>query len=751
MVRRPGRNGFRRTRLLALATLIATSLALPAGSAAAQPGTKTGVNGTKALTITVLSGRADLVSAGDALVEVSGPDQARLRTATVTLNGTEVTSRFAVRADGRYLGLLTGLRVGRNEVRAAVGSPRHRLAAKLTLTNHPHGGPLFAGPQVQPWDCDLHPATTGLGAPTDPQCNTPTVFSYLYRSTAGGAFQPYDPAAPAADVATTTTDTGLSVPYIVRLETGVMDRGIYSVAVLFDPSRPWTWWQRQKGWNGKVLYPFGGGSAPMHVTGTPVSVLDDIALSRGYLVASSGLNVHGTNNNTVVSAEAVTMLKEHIVETYGEIRFTIGTGCSGGSIQQQLIAEQYPGLLNAIQPNCSYPDTWTTGVEVQDCGLLVRYFATASGWSDAQRSAVAGTQDSTVCAFWNAAFVPSSIPSRAQNCGWAASDPRVYNPVSNPGGTRCSLPDYQIAIWGARPRRIWTAPEQAAGQGFARSAADNTGVLYGLVALRAGTISAEQFTDLNAGIGGNDLDGQWQNARTSADPGAAATAYRSGQVTQGYRLDEVPIIDLRGSSNTNDIHTDFHSYELRARLDQANGRHANQVIWTWNKQHTPTGIQTPTEIRVRALNTLDSWLTAIQADHRNLPPAAKVRAHRPSTAVDTCWPQGSAATGIGPAVTDPEYAGVCGQTFGHYGDAREVAGEPVTGLSLQCRLKPLRQRDLPELTGEQLRRLATALPSGVCDWSRPPVGYRIASPWLSFAGGPGGKPLGAPPRSQPVR
>ena len=48
--------------------------------------------------------------------------------------------------------------------------------------------------------------------------------------------------------------------------------------------------------------------------------------------------------------------------------------------------------------------------------------------------------------------------------------------------------------------------------------------------------------------------------------------YRTGQVTHGTQLANVPIIDLRGSEHLfNDIHTDYHSYVMRARLDAANG------------------------------------------------------------------------------------------------------------------------------------------------------------------------------------
>ena len=43
-----------------------------------------------------------------------------------------------------------------------------------------------------------------------------------------------------------------------------------------------------------------------------------------------------------------------------------------------------------------------------------------------------------------------------------------------------------------------------------------------------------------------------------------------------------------------------------------------------------------------------------------------------------------------------------------------------------------------------------AFPGGVCDWTLPSVGYTPAVPWLSFADGPGGRPLGAAPVSMVV-
>jgi hypothetical protein len=229
-----------------------------------------------------------------------------------------------------------------------------------------------------------------------------------------------------------------------------------------------------------------------------------------------------------------------------------------------------------------------------------------------------------------------------------------------------------------------------------------------------------------------------------------AIADRAGQVTQGYRLDRVPIIDLRGSANSLDIHTDYHSWELRARLDRANGHHANQVIWTWRSAGNFGGITPPPDIAAKAFLTMDAWLTTIEADRRRLPLESKVRANRPAGAADACWPQSTAATG-GAQVVDPEYRGACRAAFPHYGDARSVAGERLSGETLKCRLVPPRREAVPQLSDDQWSRLATAFPDGVCDWSHPGPGYRPSRPWLSFESGPGGRPLGRAPRSHAVR
>jgi Tannase-like family of unknown function (DUF6351) len=661
--------------------------------------------------IEVLSNRADLISGGDALVAVTG------RVDRVTLDGKDVTAELTPRR-GRLVGLVDGLIVGRNELRAVT---RRGPDARITITDHPIGGPVFAGPQVQPWVCNTVP---GFPAPQDAQCDAPATTSFVYMDAGTHRFTPYDPSNPpaAAQIATTTTDRGDTVPYVVRVERGAMDRGLYEVAVL------------DRGWNHELLYQFGGGTAPHHSNGAPISDLVDMALSRGFMVANNSLNTRGMNSNDVVSAEAVMMLEEHIREAYGPLRATLGTGCSGGSIQQQVIAADYPGLLDGIQPNCSYQDSWTTGNEVADCHLLLHYFAgSGAGFTPAQQAAVMGEQFAPpglrVCDLWEATFASVSTPSLAVNCDLPRA--LVYDPVTNPHGVRCTPQDYESNVWGFRA------------DGFARRPYDNVGVQYGLSALQAGTITPEQFVDLNQRIGGVDIDNQFEAARTVGDPGSESTAYRTGKIVDGRALADVPIVDLRGSHNTLDIHSDYHSYVMRARLDAANGGHGNQIIWTW--QGGPGLFQNITPdatIAAKSLDLINRWVLAIQSDRRPIPPQRKVVLDKPADAVDACF-TGASDTEI----TDPA---TCAATFPHFADPRIVAGSPLSDDVEQCQLKPLRASDYPGVTftTAQWGRLLAAFPRGVCDYRRPGVGTRPSIPWLDYDV-VGGVPLGPPPSSRP--
>jgi hypothetical protein len=155
---------------------------------AGGPGSRSGGGGVE---IKVLSNRADLVSGGDALVEVVLPTGVTVEGLRVDVDGRDVSSSFEQRADGRVVGLLSGLKDGDNVVTARNG----RAGARLTITNYPIGGPIFSGQQVQPWVCatptaqpatDTSPATNASDLRTaaiDAQCNVASEDRLLYRTT----------------------------------------------------------------------------------------------------------------------------------------------------------------------------------------------------------------------------------------------------------------------------------------------------------------------------------------------------------------------------------------------------------------------------------------------------------------------------------------------------------------------------------------------------------------------------------------
>lgn len=675
--------------------------------------------GGEPLRIEVLSNRADLISGGDALVEIVLPADADASLLRATIGQRDVSEAFARRPNGRVMGLLTDLDEGDNELRVRLPGAR---GARITITNHAIGGPVFSGEQLQPWFCTTE--ENGLGEPVDDACNAPAKHAFFYRSTdpTRSGWQPYDPDDPPPDVATTTTDQGHEVPFIVGRERGTANRGIYDIAVLHDPSKPWEPWAPQPGWNHKVVYPYGASCGTEYTQGSPSDVLDQDRLGQGFAVANSSLNVLGDQCNTVISAEAAMMLTERIVEQYGEVRYTIGNGCSGGSIGQHMVANAYPGLVDAIQPNCSYEDNWTTGAEVVDCHLLLDYFTSTSPhlWAvEQQRTAVTGHASTSSCVAWEALFANRSDPDSGCN----VPQELLYNADTNPDGVRCTLPDYYVAVLGRRSE-----------DGFARSPYDNVGWQYGLRALQSGLITTEQFVDLNEKIGGVDIDFDSTQERTIGDVFAIETLYRSGQVNDGRQLDRVPMIDLRGSSNL-EIHTDYHSWSMKERLKKANGHADNHAIWS---VHTPLVV--PPSVADESFATLDRWLADIEADTGDDPLEVKVLRHRPQGAVDACY--------LGTRkVTD---ATACRAALPYFAAPRIAAGGPQTHDVIKCQLKPLdRTAYGVTFTDAQWERLEAAFPDGVCDFGKPGVGQVPSTPWMTFADGPGGQPLGPPPTSQP--
>ncbi|HYT14766.1 MAG TPA: DUF6351 family protein [Burkholderiales bacterium] len=752
--------------------------------------------------IATLSNRADLISGGDALVEVSVPKTVPLHQVTLFLNGRDVTSAFRTDATARIMrGVLTGLVQGQNEFLAdSNGQGEGRPRASLTITNHPIGGPVLLGAQTQPWVCatptpaiDL--ATGALsnasGLTTfavDAQCNIATEYKLFYRTTTTGCssalpdpsppappptnncFKPYTPGTTPADLATTTTNAGLTVPYIVRVERGTLNRGIYDIAVLFDPAQPWSALAPQAQWDGKVVYTFGASTGqPRLQFRSEQNWADDAALSRGFMVVDNSLTDSLFNSNRVLNAETLMMMKEHIVDAYGEIKYTLGNGCSGGSIQQNTAASIFPGLLDGIQPSCDYPDSITTGMEVGDCVLLVNFYA-GPDWTalmtglsqtqiNAKKTAINGHLDHLGCQSWNNSFgfnnKPGNyIPTLVINPTTGAMAP-VGAPRNNcrlpaalvyPNGTRCGDPDLSAAVWG-------TTAGIAPGSTRALQTGDNVGIQYGLGALLAGAITSEEFVTLNEKIGGFDADWNRRAARTSADLPALDIAYRAGIVASGANLGKLPIIDSRGYDEQG-IHYIWRSFAERARIDAANGgNHGNQVMWRYGTGLLPATAAQATAVTLRSLLTMDTWLSNLNVSApketlNSVRRQADVIAAKPADAVDFCFLTGDTnfttlVTDVAACDADPRLA--------KHSSPRQVAGGPLAENILKCELKPLNSVDYAPVlfSSAQWARLQATFPDGVCDWSEKGVGQRSAASPLTFADGPGGKRLPPPPASHP--
>lgn len=663
-------------------------------------------HGGRNVELRVLSNAPNLLSGGDVLVEVQLPARTPLSQLSVELKhrhgSVDVTSSFAMRSNGAVMALVKNIPLGSSTLIARL---RHGDSDRAELTMHASGGPIFAGEQVQPWFCETE--ANGLGPALDAQCNAPAMVDYFYRKVGATTLTAYDPANPPGDVDSTLTDAGVAVPYIVRRERGALDRGIYAIAVLAPPGEPIAPWQPPRAWNRKLFIPFGGGAAPSHFQGNPGNVLNDFALSRGFAVATTSLDTFGNNTNSVVSAEAVMMLKEHIVESLGPIRYTLSNGVSGGAMQQHLITNAYPGLLDGIMPGLSFADLYKNNREVQDCTLLVRYFKETSPamWPDVvQRNAVFDNANGVTpgtCEAWPTTGLPDSWANPRIGCdkGSTRTANWMYDPVANPTGARCTIQDYQVNMLGTRER-----------DGFANAVFDNVGVQYGLRALNQGLITPEQFVDMNEKVGGRDIDQNWIASRSVADFEGLFNLFRTGQINEGNGMDTVPIIDDRMCRNT-EVHSCYHSWVMRARLIKTHGSADNHVIL----------VQAPANT---AFLMMDRWLAAIEGDRSRLPLAKKVVLNKPFDVTDSCWINGT-------RVFD---AAQCRTAYPYYGNPHFGAGNTdMADDIMKCHLMPLyRSSYAVNVTDDQWARLVKVFPHGVCDWSKPSVGFTRARQWLDF-------------------
>ena len=713
----------------AAAFLAASVVLANAGLQAAQPASSDPhllqehrQTGSNSIVIKVLSSRNDVVSGGDALIEITAQagDTGAL---AIKLNGADVSKSFHHSDDPKQLqGLVTGLKNGENTLEV---SPPQGPAARLAITNWPITGPIISGPHETPFICQTNdfklPGGGTLGPARDADCSADTRVDYVYYGT-DGKFKPLpkDGAAP-ADIAKAG-----SVPFIVRVETGVINRGIYQTAMLHDPKGPpVSPYAKSAGWNGALLYQYGGGcEGGMYIQGkNTAGVLEPEVLSRGFAMASSSLNVYANNCDDLLAAETMMMVKEHFIKTYGVPTHTIGWGCSGGSYQAEQIGDNYPGLEDGIVVGCSFPDVGHAAVTGHSFGarMVYGYYTklTKLSWTKEQIAAVSGMAD--FVALEVAATRGDRIDPRSV-CSPAIPQEMLYDAKSNPKGARCSIYDHAVNSFGRDPKT-----------GFARRPLDNVGVQYGLKALNAGIISKEQFLDVNKLIGGVDIDAKHTDARTVGDPIALRRAYQTGRfLSTGGGLAQIPMIDYRGyvDFRKGDNHQRVHSFSTRARFLAANGNIDNHVMLT--EGGDKYGLFSLTSPHVReALDQMQLWLTKIDADTSAVSARQKMAKARPADLVDACYTPDDKKV-----IEEQVYMGdtVCNRLYPPHGNPFIAAGESVANDVVKCTLKPIDPKDYAvTFTPAEMQTLRATFPQGVCDFTKKGVEQQpLMGTWVSF-------------------
>nr|WP_284500542.1 DUF6351 family protein [Microbulbifer sp. GX H0434] len=647
---------------------------------------------------------------------------------------------------------------------------------------------LFAGPSTYPFYCGENKVTNrqplvdnqkGEGVPVfalgeegerteevigySRDCSHATAVDYFYRSTEDGDFHPLDDADGDIDQVTVN---GRTTDFIVRLETGTINRFFYAIAVLKGEGE--TAKNPSPGnWNRRLIYQLRGGVGIGRRQGD-ISRSDIVQrradqLARGYGIVYSSANQTSNHYDIWLAEDTARRLKKQFTALYGEPMYTVGLGGSGGAIQQYLFAQNAPGLLDAALPLYSYPDMVSQTIYVFDCEPLEYFFDVVEAdnprWRDAdERTVIEGLAASSevesrfgilkkAAALFDGRYRDGTEGATECTQGWRGLVPLVNNPrfvhfIKNYADDVASRTHW--SHW-EDLRRFYGADDT----GYANSAWDNEGVQYGLEALVSGDISVDTFLRLNATIGGwkkplnqNDerlwfLNGElfpvqlsvWseQNMnlgnldnpapRTRARREAIEGIYRSGHVFLGDV--EIPIIDLRHYLDGDlDMHHASASFSARERIRRARGHADNQLIWVSHKDYTPLD---------EALDTMDRWMQNIIEN-----PQAGVAANRPIDASDQCFDSEgnviAAGAGVWNGAWNSQPTGPCMRKYPIYSTPRQVAGGPITGDVFKCALQPIPRALAKGAYGPYSREIADHIedmerifPTGVCNYNQPDI------------------------------
>ena len=739
--------------------------------------------------IEVVSSTPDQVSGGDARIEIKTLGNAfNVNTAVITVevNGVDQSHMFKAIDKSTLSGVVDGLNPGLNTIvfkeARSMGKrrpPKIIHSGSIEVTNYPVSGPIFSGEHQKAFVCTVQ--NHGLGQPIidsdtgwpvrdeanevigrSINCQVDPLVVYKYRTT-GGGWGDFTPGDEPGDLAITTTLDGKVVPYVVRWERGVINRFIYSVAML-DSNPAADYSPRADDWNGRLLYHFQGGVAIGHTQGSPSTsrMLYHNALKLGYGIIYSTGTKTGTHYDLELGAETALMTKERFIEQYGVPLYTVSVGGSGGGIQQYVYGQNLgTRLIDAAVPQYSYPDMVTQTIHVGDCELLEFYMdavnpAGWSTWSDRTWLIGLNAEDSFPNSY-NGGLAGSD------ECveGWRGLSPLALN----------HLYGYESGIETITPITDvlsiqWTHWEDAVNiygrndNGFARSTWDNVGVQYGLKSMIEGNLSPDEFLFINAFIGGwkdqpdmvqetcpyyptpgcftgTDVPDQWDPwsvrnmilsdgfspaPRTRGSIEAMNAAYEQGHVFVGDI--DLPIIDWRNYlEHQLNMHNTHQSFASRQRMLNLDDDASNQVIWFTDTRGVDNAFdQTP-----EALAVMDEWMKNIRQH-----PNRSVAKNKPPLATDRCFDSygDEIASGddVWNGILDDRADGSCTQVFELYSTSRIVAGSGIEGGVFKCASQTIDDAFEKGVYGswqptpDQYLMLHAVFTDGVCDYSQPDAG-----------------------------
>tara|TARA_R110000868_G_scaffold207499_1_gene456518 strand:+ start:552 stop:2774 length:2223 start_codon:yes stop_codon:yes gene_type:complete len=561
-----------------------------------------------------------------------------------------------------------------------------------------------------------------------------------------------------ADILKVPTNTEL----LIRAETGTINRSMYTLLMpTTDQDRPAD--PDTTLWNHKLIYYFKGGISIGFQQGK--LRLDRIikemrpALEQGYAVIYSTANETNNTYNIRLQEDTARRVKRQFIGRYGQPLYTMGLGGSGGGLQQYLLAQNAPGLIDGGVALIAYPDMVTQTLYALDCELLEYYFDHLASdhlfWRiPANRQAVMGLSvapdqntGKQPRMAWLAGLAqllrgqwPGDTPPGSEcNAGWRGSTPLINNPEFHTEWDRFARPVRQHSYW-----THWQDNRDVYGtddSGRAYSPWSNLGVQYGLQALRQHVISPTQFLELNARIGAWKPADDMQPARLwhlGGDPrlyrltpysehnmthngnvmtvaprfhgslAAAKGAYQAGSVFLG-KID-VPIMDVRMYLDPEqNIHHSWAALSIRQRLLDAGTNIGLSPLWITTKPYNPMW---------NAVAVMDQWLMGI---NQGLPALQA----KPPLARDTCFSKDKQVIATGAQVWDGDWNGKpdgpCSQRMPFFKGSRQVAGDNYAGHTFHCHLQPVEQALAqglyrPVNMHPYLTTLQKIFSHGVCDY-----------------------------------